>query len=125
VLAATCEALGHQVETGESPSLALTAGECVRADWAAFLKADKTDARPLVERLHWANREEFDRGISYLWRKHAIAEGKVGAEKLAVAERYVLAHVVDNGLASPKLAFITLMMRICPVLAANGRLQQT
>jgi hypothetical protein len=125
VLAATCEALGRQDDTGKSPSLALTAGEFVRADWAAFLKVDKTDARHLVERLHWANREEFDRGISYLWRKRAIAEGKVGAEKLAVAERYVLAHAVDNGLASPQLAVVPLIVGICTVLAGNGRLQQT
>jgi hypothetical protein len=97
VLAPTCEVLGHDNVPGNYIEVASPARTGVRSDWAAFLKTENLDHKRLLDRLHWANREEFIYGISQLWRKRALAEGDIGAEKLAIAERYVLAHVVDKG----------------------------
>jgi hypothetical protein len=90
ILAATCEIVG--AAAGAAPSDARP----LRADWARFL-AHGDAQTPLLARLAWAHRAEYERGVSTLWRARAAREGPVGAEKLMIAERYVLAHVVDSG----------------------------
>ncbi|OCH90029.1 hypothetical protein OBBRIDRAFT_793741 [Obba rivulosa] len=76
----------------------------LRADWSAYIV--QRISRPsggagdtLLSRLKWANREEYERGISKLWLARVEKEGEQGKSKGRVAERYVLACVVGNSVS--------------------------
>jgi hypothetical protein len=92
VLAATCEVVGTAVAGGAGPTQVT---DTLRADWVQFL--DDGENTPLRERVAWTNHEEYEHGVSRLWLRRVRTEGTAGGEKLAIAERYVLAHVVDSG----------------------------
>lgn len=100
VLEATCEVIGHP-EVRMDGENALQNTIPLRADWSAYVHQHLTRMggiyhSSLMERLKWANYEEYSRGISKLWLSRIEAEGKIGAAKRVVAERYVLACVVSN-----------------------------
>ncbi|KAG6878913.1 hypothetical protein C0992_006659 [Termitomyces sp. T32_za158] len=103
VLEATCEVIGHpevRMEGENAPQKTIY----LRADWSAYVHQHLTRSRGtclplLMEHLKWANYEEYYRGISKLWLSKIEAEGKIGAAKRVVAERYVLACVVSNSVS--------------------------
>lgn len=104
VLERTCEVIGYGASprgssgpTGELSNL--------RVDWSAHIQryvAFSSRLTPLdngtsiLGQVKWAHYEEYDRGISRLWRKRIGQEGDTGKSKLLVAERYILACVVAN-----------------------------
>ena len=106
VLEATCEPVGHPEvapQPGEpahksDPASALP----IRADWSAYIHRclgmprGSSQTTTILNQLKWANREEYERGISRLWLKRIEKEGDLGTAKGVVAERYVLACVVAN-----------------------------
>ena len=105
VLEATCEVVGHppllshQAAVSHPPP----GGRIpLRADWSAYIEARASqsstfDRTPLITKhLTWTNHEEYMQGISKLWIRRIQNEGELGAAKLHVAERYVLACVVGN-----------------------------
>jgi hypothetical protein len=117
VLEATCEVVGHppfssdQLAESNSPS----GGRIpLRADWSAYIEGQASQPSSvgrtpsLMEHLKWTNHEEYERGISKLWLKRIHNEGELGAAKLVVAERYVLACVVSN-----RLALVVLLVMVC------------
>ncbi|KAG6868614.1 hypothetical protein C0993_000417 [Termitomyces sp. T159_Od127] len=103
VLEATCEVIGHpEVHVDDAPQNTIS----LRADWSAYVHQYLTRTigiclPSLMERLKWANYEEYYRGLSKLWLSRISSEGKVGAAKRVVAERYVLACVVGNSVSGP------------------------
>jgi hypothetical protein len=96
VIAATCEVLGHErypiVRNADGYDLPE-----LRPDWALFLEKVSSDSATLLQRLQWENREEYDLGISHLWKKRILNDSVLGSELLTLAERYVTAHVLDKG----------------------------
>ncbi|GLB38255.1 hypothetical protein LshimejAT787_0501200 [Lyophyllum shimeji] len=108
VLEATCEVMGRppapavldRPDQTNAPIEALP----LRADWSAYisqylLASKRTRPPSLMDQLKWTNHEEYDRGISKLWLSRVQGEGEMGAAKLLVAERYILACVVGNGVS--------------------------
>lgn len=91
VLEETCEVIAK----GDMP---------LRADWATHI-LHSTDFNecgkrvPLLHRLKWSHTAEYESGISMLWLRRIECEGEQGKEKRQVAERYVLACVVANGVS--------------------------
>ncbi|KAL0960606.1 hypothetical protein HGRIS_005638 [Hohenbuehelia grisea] len=79
----------------------------LRADWTFYIselaveagKAGNSPRSSLLERVAWTNHEEYERGISKLWLRRIANEGVLGSAKRLVAERYVLASVVANGIS--------------------------
>ncbi|KAH0586367.1 hypothetical protein H2248_007609 [Termitomyces sp. 'cryptogamus'] len=108
VLEATCEVIGHpapRLEEGNAPRNTIPIP--LRADWSAYVHQHLTRSSclpPLLEHLKWANSEEYYRGISKLWLSRTEAEGKIGAAKRIVAERYVLACVVGNSISGRRMS---------------------
>ncbi|TFK87618.1 hypothetical protein K466DRAFT_645800 [Polyporus arcularius HHB13444] len=103
VLEATCEVVGR-------PSAARSGAEDasvsvpVRADWSAYIErrraAPQGDSTPpLLGHLKWACVEDYDQGVSKLWLKKVAGDGAAGDSKRMVAERYVLACVIGNGIS--------------------------
>ena len=74
----------------------------LRADWTTYIQQQVSNHRQgnavqsLLSHLKWANYEEYNRGISKLWLTRIASESLLGLAKKVVAERYVLACVVDN-----------------------------
>ncbi|KDQ62567.1 hypothetical protein JAAARDRAFT_189868 [Jaapia argillacea MUCL 33604] len=111
VVGATCEVIGSASPTHQSPQPSPSAAP-LRADWASYI-ASRIDSPPLVpqslvepkwtnplmDKVKWANHEEFDRGISRLWLSRMADIGDAGTAMKEVAERYVLASVVGNSLS--------------------------
>lgn len=100
VLAATGEVLGHPPAdpfvTSEEEA---RQGTPLRADWSRYiasLSSNTGQRSRLIDRVSWTNAEEFLNGISRHWLKRVEGEGKNGAAKKRVAERYILASVVGN-----------------------------
>ncbi|KAJ3769615.1 hypothetical protein FB446DRAFT_672222 [Lentinula raphanica] len=56
-------------------------------------------ATSLLDQLSWSNHEEFTKGISKLWLKKMEIQQEVGMAKKIVAERYILANVVENSVS--------------------------
>ncbi len=101
VLEATCEVLG----------LAGGGDENLRLDWAGYIEQRKTNphsASSLCDAMRWADRGEFDRGISRHWLRRTSQMGAQGAALRTIAERYTLACVVGNRWApSLRIADVT------------------
>ncbi|KAI0081570.1 hypothetical protein K474DRAFT_1768489 [Panus rudis PR-1116 ss-1] len=102
VLEPTGEVVGHAPlpsrPTCSSSSPAILP---LRADWSAYIqdRVSGAERSSLLESLKWANYEEYDRGISRLWLRRIAGEGRLGAAKRTVAERYVLACLVANSIS--------------------------
>ncbi|KZT64625.1 hypothetical protein DAEQUDRAFT_601748 [Daedalea quercina L-15889] len=103
VLEATCEPVG-------CPDAAIHEREDhvntlpVRVDWSGYINhhlhpTHGTASIKLLDQLKWANREEYERGISRLWLKRIQNEGELGVAKRVVAEPYALACVVANSIS--------------------------
>ena len=91
VLEATCEVLGF-VEGARSD-------DSLRADWAAYVQQRKEkpeNGSLLSEAMRWADRAEYDRGISRHWLRRTVQMGPRGVALRTIAERYTLACVVGN-----------------------------
>ncbi|KAI6027368.1 hypothetical protein BKA83DRAFT_4227983 [Pisolithus microcarpus] len=103
VLEATCEVIGHPPVPGSSNS---TGKHCLRVDWYSYIdrqvscSASVGATRPcLLDHVHWSDREEYNWGISKVWLHRTSREGDMGQAKRCVAERYILASVVANGIS--------------------------
>ena len=108
VLEATCEPVGHPevvTETrpdGRTQDTGRATALPIRADWSEHIHGclnmlqGPSQTAAMLDQLKWANREEYERGISRLWLKRIEKEGDLGTAKGVVAERYVLACVVAN-----------------------------
>lgn len=105
VLEATCEVVGHPPLPPDQSGLSQPLGGRqipLRADWSAYIESRTTQPSAagrtpsLIEHLKWTNHEEYEQGISKLWLKRIQNESELGAAKLIVAERYILACVVGN-----------------------------
>jgi hypothetical protein len=99
-LEATCEIVGQAPPPPGSDSEGdEDAPLTLRADWSTFV-SQSTDGyksrQSILDRLRWANMEEYERGVSKLWLARIAREGDEGGAKRRVAERYVLASVVAN-----------------------------
>ncbi|KDQ10169.1 hypothetical protein BOTBODRAFT_498998 [Botryobasidium botryosum FD-172 SS1] len=110
ILAPTGEVLGRPVDASRpcSGNDSFTGADTIplRGDWSGYistrlLPASLHDRPPgtLLDHVKWLNGEEFLHGISRHWLKRVESEGEVGRVKKKVAERYVLAHVVDRSVS--------------------------
>ncbi|KIJ64462.1 hypothetical protein HYDPIDRAFT_167784 [Hydnomerulius pinastri MD-312] len=104
VLETTCEVIGHP------PSLALSelaSRSIVRSDWSAYISPHLLQGSlstvpgrgSLQDSIKWSNSEDYDRGISKAWLRRVSDEGEIGASKRIVAEKYIMACVVSNGIS--------------------------
>lgn len=109
VLEPTCEVIGcpptvTSTHTEAPPNTQRTLP--IRADWSEYVTdrtipfAEATGNR-LLDRVQWANYEEYQNGISRHWLGQTQGEGQVGESKRRVAEKYVLASVVENRYGIP------------------------
>ncbi|KAJ4464070.1 hypothetical protein C8R41DRAFT_783168 [Lentinula lateritia] len=121
VVESTCEVVGF------APSPSKAEGPLpmkMRADWSSYInqrssiipplqlitnspgkQLDPTrslssiPATSLMDQLSCMNHEEFTKGISKLWLKKVQIQQEVGVAKRVVAERYILASVVENSVS--------------------------
>lgn len=106
VLEATCEVVGYSSDDlssiQEEKTTVMGNARALRADWTTYIQQQVSNHRQgnavqsLLSHLKWANYEEYNRGISKLWLTRIASESLLGLAKKVVAERYVLACVVDN-----------------------------
>ncbi|KAI6044706.1 hypothetical protein EDC04DRAFT_2560796 [Pisolithus marmoratus] len=100
VLEATCEVIGHPPVSG---STNLTGRHSLRVDWYAYIDRQLSSSGAtkscLLDHVHWSDREEYNWGISKVWLQRTSAEGDMGQAKRCVAEKYILASVVANGIS--------------------------
>jgi hypothetical protein len=104
VLEPTCEVIGHPPTMppslqGAFPSI--QHGLPTRVDWSEYvtdriISFAKPPGKKLLDHVQWANYEEYHSGISRHWLRRTQSEGAVGELKRKVAEKYVLASVVEN-----------------------------
>ncbi|KAH9980020.1 hypothetical protein BGW80DRAFT_1272653 [Lactifluus volemus] len=94
IVEATCEVLG------------LAGGTCddehLRSDWASYIEERKKNPEsrsPLCEAMRWADRAEYQQGISRHWLRRTEEMGVHGSVLRTIAERYTLACVVGNSLS--------------------------
>lgn len=113
VLESTCEVVGRPAEErlpvdfnikgpshrDNTSSRALA----MRVDWTSYVENRLMppgfhDMAPptLLSHLRWTNAEEYELGISKHWLSRIENEGELGAYKLKIAQRYILACVVNN-----------------------------
>ncbi|KAJ7600948.1 hypothetical protein C8J56DRAFT_880527 [Mycena floridula] len=104
VLESTCEVVGRPPPSQNSMDVDVSPSLRLRADWTSYIEERLVTSKTrhplpfatLIERLKWSNHEEYEKGISKLWLTKIAEEGNIGAMKLKVAERYILACVVAN-----------------------------
>ena len=73
----------------------------IRVDWSEYvndhiLSSAEVPGRRLLDRVHWAHYEEYQNGISRHFLTRIRDEREVGELKRRVAEKYILASVVEN-----------------------------
>jgi hypothetical protein len=73
----------------------------IRVDWSEYvadriLSHAEAPGKRLLDQVQWAHYEEYQNGISRHWLTRTQGEGEVGKLKRKVAEKYVLASVVEN-----------------------------
>ncbi|KAI9568600.1 hypothetical protein HD554DRAFT_2172371 [Boletus coccyginus] len=100
VLEATCEVIGQPPSSQGENAL----GYRLRADWTAWISLRSRaplDAGPcsLLECVKWSNTEDYYRGISKAWLRCTQGQDADSITKRSVAERYILASVVANGIS--------------------------
>lgn len=113
VLEPTCEVVGRPAEerlpvefNKKGPSHrdnTTSRALAMRVDWTSYVEnrlmaSGFHDMTPptLLSHLRWTNAEEYEQGISKHWLSRIENEGKLGAYKLKIAQRYILACVVNN-----------------------------
>ncbi|KAH0831907.1 hypothetical protein J3R83DRAFT_12790 [Lanmaoa asiatica] len=100
VLEATCEVIGQPPSSqGEN-----TLGYRLRADWTAWISQRSQaplDVGPcsLLDCVKWSNTEDYHRGISKAWLRRVQGQDADTVAKRSVAEKYILACVVANGIS--------------------------
>ncbi|OBZ68978.1 hypothetical protein A0H81_11080 [Grifola frondosa] len=106
VLESTCEVVGRSLSRLHGQGLDDIQHGVVSVRVTGLLTSldtcfSSSDASPipLLAHLKWANREEYENGISRLWLKRVAVESTLGVAKRAIAERYVLACVVGNSVS--------------------------
>ena len=115
VIAPTCEVIGSlpQPNVSLSPISGLPndhAGIPLRVDWSDYLThrlslGNHNNPPPsLLAHLKWTNCEEYDKGISKVWLARICHEGDSGMYKKTVAERYIIACVMENRYTNPFLS---------------------
>jgi hypothetical protein len=117
VLEATCEVLG----------LAGGGDENLRLDWAGYIEQRKTNPHStssLWDAMRWADRGEFDRGISRHWLRRTSQMGAQGAALSTIAERYTLACVVGNKWA-PSLRIADVTRELMRARSLSGKWMST
>ncbi|TFK73597.1 hypothetical protein BDN72DRAFT_893782 [Pluteus cervinus] len=110
VLERTCEIIGQ-------PENSMLSGRStpLRTDWSTFLaqrlamtsrglgaEQGSFGSGPrgsLLDSLSWTNHEEYHKGMSKLWLSKIQTEGDPGKAKFLVAQRYILACIVGNGVS--------------------------
>ncbi|KAJ4482205.1 hypothetical protein J3R30DRAFT_3457761 [Lentinula aciculospora] len=120
VLESTCEVVGFApIPSKAEGPLPIQ----MRADWSSYINqrlltmhpssqlkstgrqldptrsSSSIPATSLMDQLSWTNHEEFTKGISNLWLRKVKIQQEVGAAKRKVAERYILASVVENSVS--------------------------
>ena len=104
VLEPTCEVIGRPTATFMSPSAGLPDTQHrlpIRVDWSEYvneriLSLAEVPGKRLLDRVQWAHYEEYQSGISRHFLTRTQREGEVGELKRQVAEKYILASVVEN-----------------------------
>ena len=104
VLEPTCEVIGRPPTTSAplTEIIPNTQGSLpIRADWSEYvidsiISPAEVPRKRLLDRVQWANYEEYQNGIGRHWLTRTRDEGEVGESKKRVAEKYVLASVVEN-----------------------------
>lgn len=113
VLESTCEVVGRPAEEKlpvdfkkKDPSNSENKSPralAMRVDWTSYVEnrlmpSGFHDMAPpaLLSHLRWTNAEEYEQGISKHWRSRIENEGKLGAYKVKIAQRYILACVINN-----------------------------
>lgn len=109
VLEPTCEVIGRP--PNKPVSLPETIPNTqhsfpIRADWSEYVTdriilSTEAAGKRLLDRVQWAHFEEYQHGISRHWLTRTQGEGEVGELKRRVAEKYVLASVVENRYGVP------------------------
>jgi hypothetical protein len=106
VLEPTCEVIGHPPNT--PPSLPETTTNAryslpIRVDWSEYVAdciispaEEPGSGKRLLDQVQWAHYEEYQNGISRHWLTRTQGEGEVGELKRRVAEKYIVASVVEN-----------------------------
>ena len=104
VLEPTCEVIGHPPTVplslpGIHPNTQRSLP--IRIDWSEYItdriiSLAEGSGKRLLDRVQWANYEEYQNGIGRHWLTRTRGEGEVGELKRRVAEKYVLASVVEN-----------------------------
>ena len=130
MLEATCEPVGHAEIApqpgGRADDMDGASALPIRADWSEHIRrclngppgSGRTAA--MLDQLKWANREEYERGISRLWLRRVEKEGELGAVKRTVAERYVLACVISNRWVGCTHAHTVACIFICMSVSASA-----
>ena len=104
VLEPTCEVIGRPTVISAPPSQTrpdIQPGLPIRIDWSEYvndhiLSPGEVPGKRLLDQVHWAHFEEYQNGISRHFLARTQREGEVGELKRRVAEKYVLASVVEN-----------------------------
>ena len=104
VLEPTCEVIGRPPNAHASlPETTHNAHHSfpIRVDWSEYvadsiISLAETSGKRLLDQVQWAHYEEYQNGISRHWLTRTQGEGEVGEMKRQVAEKYILASVVEN-----------------------------
>ena len=104
VLEPTCEVIGHPPNKPASPQETIPDTHHsipMRVDWSDYvtdrvISLAEAPGKRLLDRVQWAHYEEYQTGISRHWLARTRGGGEVGELKRRVAEKYVLASVVEN-----------------------------
>lgn len=104
VLGSTYEVIGRPPNTPAPLSETIPNAQHslpIRVDWSEYV-ADRmisptgVPRERLLDRVQWAHYEEYQNGISRYWLTRTQGEGEVGKLKRRVAEKYILASVIEN-----------------------------
>ncbi|KAF9242561.1 hypothetical protein BU15DRAFT_43896 [Melanogaster broomeanus] len=104
VLEATCEVIGHPPSLEQNQ---MVAGHLLRADWTAYIIGRLSQSSPpaalgrfsLLGSVRWSNSEDYCQGISKVWLYRVSDQDEGAIAKRGVAEKYILASVVANGIS--------------------------
>ena len=121
VLEPTCEVIGRPptVPVSLPETISKTQRSLpIRADWSEYvidciISPAEAPGRRLLNSVQWANYEEYQNGISRHWLTRIQGEGEVGQLKRRVAEKYVLASVVENRYGIYMGKVLTLIVSLC------------
>lgn len=104
VLEPTCEVIGRAAVASMTHSQILPDPQDnfpIRVDWSEYvtdriLSLSEAPEKKLLDRVQWAHYEEYQNGISRHFLTRTRREGEAGELKRRIAEKYILASVVEN-----------------------------